>query len=75
MSESPPLLLTFVIRFHLEHMASGTRWRGFIEHIPSGEHRAFLGLDGLLMFLQRFGICLHNIEDSPFTNCDTCKEK
>jgi len=47
---------TFVIRFWYELTAGEERLRGCIEHIQSGEHVAFLDLEAMLSFLQRFGI-------------------
>ena len=49
-------MLTFVLRFQREITAGETRWRGSIEHVPSGEAIAFMDLERMLCFLQRFGI-------------------
>lgn len=51
---------TFVVRFWHEATAGGERWRGSIEHVQSGESAAFLELDGVLSFLQSFGISLRD---------------
>jgi hypothetical protein len=51
---------TFVVRFWRETTASGTRWRGSIEHVPSGEQAAFLEIDAMLSFLRRFGVTLQD---------------
>jgi hypothetical protein len=56
MAEPPvPLVSTFVIRFWREWSVAGPRWRGRIEHVQSDECVAFLGLDGMLDFIRRFG--------------------
>ena len=47
---------TFVIRFWHETTAGEARWRGSIEHVPSGEAIAFMDFETMLRFLQRFGI-------------------
>ena len=49
-------MLTFVLRFQRETTAGEVRWRGSIEHVPSGEWAAFLEIDSMLSFLRRFGI-------------------
>jgi hypothetical protein len=49
-------ILTFVLRFQREAMTEGTRWRGSIEHVQSGEKAVFLELEAMLAFLRRFGI-------------------
>ena len=54
-SSSVPPVSTFVVRFWHEWSAAGPRWRGRIEHVQSGESAAFLGLDGMLDFVRRFG--------------------
>ena len=46
----------FVVRFWFEPAAGGSRWRGRIEHVQSGESAAFLDLEGMLDFVRRFGI-------------------
>jgi hypothetical protein len=53
-SPSIPPASTFVIRLWHEWTAEGPRWRGRIEHLQSGESRAFLDWDGLLSFVHRF---------------------
>ena len=50
------LMLTFVLRFQREITAGETRWRGSIEHVPSGEAIAFMDFEMMLRFLKRFGI-------------------
>jgi hypothetical protein len=47
---------TFVLRFQRETTAGETRWRGSIEHVPSGEAIAFMDFEMMLRFLKRFGI-------------------
>ncbi len=51
---------TFVLRFWRERAAGEMRWRGRIEHVQSGETAAFLELDTMLSFLQRFGVALED---------------
>ncbi len=46
----------FVLRFQRETTAGEARWRGSIEHVPSGESVAFLDLEVMLSFLRRHGI-------------------
>ena len=47
---------TFVVRFWRECSSAGSRWRGRIEHVQSGQSATFLGLDGMLDFVRRFGV-------------------
>ena len=47
---------TFVIRLRREWSVVGPSWRGRVDHVQSGESAAFLGPDGLLDFLRRFGV-------------------
>ncbi len=47
---------TFVVRFWHEWSGEAWRWRGRIEHVESGRRADFLGLEGLLATLDRFGI-------------------
>jgi hypothetical protein len=56
MAEPPPVspVSTFVVRLWHEWTAEGPHWRGRIEHLQSGESRAFLDWDGLLSFVHRF---------------------
>ena len=49
-------LITFVLRFQRERAAGEERWRGSIEHVPSGETIAFMDFETMLRFLRRFGI-------------------
>ena len=51
-----PPISTFVVRFWQEWSAAGSRWRGRIEHVQSGEIAAFLGLDEMLDFVRRIGV-------------------
>ena len=46
----------FVVRFWREWSGAETRWRGRIEHVQSGRRAEFLEVEGLLDFLERFGI-------------------
>ena len=58
MAESPPVppISTFVVRFWQEWSAAGSRWRGRIEHVQSGESATFLDADGMLAFIRRAGV-------------------
>lgn len=47
---------TFVLRFWPERSPSGLQWRGRIEHVQSHESAAFCELQGLLDFIQSFGV-------------------
>ena len=51
---------TFVVRFWREWTGAEARWRGRIEHVQSGRRMDFLGVEGLLRFLKRFGIGVTN---------------
>jgi hypothetical protein len=51
-----PAISTFVVRFWQEWSAGGARWRGRIEHIPSGRSVAFLDEEVMWQFIQNFGI-------------------
>jgi len=58
MSESRTFTNTFVLRFYMEGSLSGGRWRGSIEHIPSGERTEFLRVTELVRYWRRFGVVL-----------------
>ena len=66
MSESSrvPTVSTFVLRFWREQSAAGSRWRGRIEHVLSGDSAAFIHLDQMLEFLRRFGVIVED-ENPP----------
>jgi hypothetical protein len=51
-----PAVSTFVLRFWREWSPGSGRWRGRIEHVPSGESAAFLDVRGMLRFLEHFGV-------------------
>ena len=51
-----PPISTFVVRFWQEWSAAGSRWRGRIEHVQSGESAPFLGVDDMLEFVRRIGV-------------------
>jgi hypothetical protein len=55
---SRPPTNTFIVHFLREWSAAGSRWRGRIEHVQSGERAAFLDLAGLVGFLQRLGVTI-----------------
>ena len=51
-----PPASTFVIRFWREWSVSGSRWRGRIEHVQSGQRADFVELQGILEFVRALGI-------------------
>lgn len=53
---SVPPASTFVVRFWREWSARGSRWRGRIEHVQSGESATSLDLQGISGFIQRYGV-------------------
>jgi hypothetical protein len=53
-----PAISTFVLRIWQEWSAGGPRWRGRIEHIPSGKSAAFLDEEAMWQFIQCFGVTL-----------------
>ena len=56
MTEPSPIppASTFVVRLWREWSTAGPRWRGWVEHVQSGEEAAFLDLDEMLRFIRRF---------------------
>jgi hypothetical protein len=50
-----PSASTFVVRFWREWSIVGSRWRGRIEHLQSGESAAFLDLSAMFDFVRCFG--------------------
>jgi hypothetical protein len=62
MAESSPVppVSTFVVRFWREWSATGSRWRGRIEHVQSKESAAFLDVDGMLDFVRCVGVMAGN---------------
>ena len=51
-----PPASTFVLRFWREWSASGSRWRGRIEHVQSGQCADFVELQGILEFVRALGV-------------------
>ena len=51
-----PPISTFVVRFWQEWSAAGSRWRGHIEHVQSGESATFLNLDEMLDCVRSVGV-------------------
>ena len=51
-----PPASTFLIRFWCEWSASGSRWRGRIEHVQSGQRADFVELQGILEFVRDLGV-------------------
>jgi hypothetical protein len=58
---SIPPVSTFVVRFWVERSATGSRWRGRIEHVESGESTAFLTTERMLEFMQGTGVTVTDI--------------
>ncbi len=58
MAEPPgmPPVNTFVIRFWREWSITMPRWRGRIEHVQSGQRTDFVTLEGIIEFVQAFGV-------------------
>jgi hypothetical protein len=54
-------MVTFVVRFWREAAGSGVRWRGRIEHVQTGVATAFLDLETMVKFMERFEIASTNI--------------
>ncbi len=65
MSEFISTTNIFVLRFWLVRSISGARWRGSIEHIPSGGRSEFLRVEELLKFFQKFEIYLDHSNRFP----------
>jgi len=55
-ASSIPPASTFVLRFWREWSASGSRWRGRIEHVQSGQRADFVELQSFLEFMRDLGI-------------------
>jgi hypothetical protein len=53
---STPPASTFVVRFWREWSAAGSRWRGRIEHVQSGESATSLDLQGISDFIRCHGV-------------------
>jgi hypothetical protein len=56
---------TFVLRFWGERSPTGLHWRGRIEHVQSHESAAFRELQGLLDFIQSFGVMANSPGPPP----------
>ena len=61
---APSIASTFVVRFRREWSAAGTRWRGQIEHVQSGEEATFLDLCRMLEFVRCF-VAMPDDESQP----------
>lgn len=51
-----PPASTFVIRFWREWSATGSRWRGRIEHVQSGQRADFVKVESILEFVRGLGV-------------------
>jgi hypothetical protein len=65
---SIPPASTFVVRFWHEWSAGGSRWRGRIEHVQSGESATSLDLQGILDFIERHGIMADHADGHQVEN-------
>jgi len=63
-----PTASTFVVRFWREWSAAGSRWRGRIEHVQSGDSVASLDLLGILDFIQRHGVMVDHVNELEVEN-------
>ena len=59
---------TFVVRFWREWSAVGSRWRGRIEHVQSGQSATTLDLQAITDFIQRQGIMADPSHEPPTEN-------
>jgi hypothetical protein len=57
-----PVTTTFVLRFWRKETVGEVRWRGSIEHVQSGEEAAFLDVETMMSFLNRYGIQMEDSE-------------
>ena len=65
---SIPPTSTFIVRFWREWSAAGPRWRGRIEHVQSGETATSLDLQGVVDFIQRWGIMVDHSHEHQTEN-------
>lgn len=58
MDQSPltPTNCIFVLRLRQEWVEGESDWRGWIEHVPSGERAAVQDWEGVMAFVRRFGV-------------------
>ncbi len=67
LSPAEPPQNIFVVRFWWEwsenESPSNTRWRGRVEHLPSGEGVTFFEMRQLIIFIQRFVTASETKED------------
>ncbi len=54
----------FVVRFWREWTGAEMRWRGRIEHVPSGQRQDFLTVEQMLAFLQQMDVTCARLADS-----------
>jgi hypothetical protein len=65
---SIPPVSTFIVRFWREWSAAGSRWRGRIEHVQSGESATSLDLQGVVNFIQRQGVMVGHSNEQEEEN-------
>lgn len=58
-----PVMNTFVVRLWTERSATGSYWRGRIEHVQSRVGTTFSDVDGMLSFINRF-VEIHQEKES-----------
>lgn len=54
--QSPPATSTFVVRLWQVWTGDAMSWRGWIEHVPSGERAAVQDWQEVEAFVSRFGV-------------------
>ncbi len=55
-SASAPAACTFIVRLRLEWVGERLTWRGWIEHLPSGERAAVQVWAAVAAFMRGFGV-------------------
>lgn len=63
-----PPASTFIVRFWFERSAVGSRWRGRIEHVQSGEIATSLELREIMDFIQQRGIMVDHSNEHEMEN-------
>ena len=52
----PPAACTFILRLYVAWTGESLAWRGWIEHLPSGERAAVQNWEDVTAFVRRFGV-------------------
>lgn len=63
MDQSPPVPTNsiFILRIRQEWVEGEPDWRGWIEHVPSGERAAVQDWEGVTAFVRRFGVGVDSV--------------